>query len=647
MGRDSNGNYTLPPGINPVVAGTVITDTWGNATLADVAASLTNSLSRDGRGGMTAPLRLADGTLAANGVGFANESNTGFYRAAGGNLRLSILGADRMIATAAGIAFPDVPTAPTAPTADNTTKLATTEYVERAGALKADLDSPTFTGTPTAPTAPPLTAGAQLATTTYADAAVDVALAAVDVALAAVDLQKADIDSPAFTGTPTAPTQLPTDDSTRLATTAFVVQQAFSAALPTQAGNAGKYLGTDGLSVNWTKLPENFQIGDAVVTTRDLLPPLWLPANGTTHLQSSYAALFAEIGLLNAWNPGAVISPPLLATTSAGAGTCFSWSSTGDYVAFSAGALQLAAYSYAASALTLLTTATPSTNVFGVALSKDGEYLAYGVDTPGPVKLRVQQRTGTTYAHIPDPVSSISGVANNICWNPAGTHLAIVTDESPFLHLYKIAAGLLVKLAAPAVPITALARRVAWSPDGAFLAVGSNTPSNSLRVYSVSGDVFTATPTIAGIPLAAVTGLTFFADNNVALHSGNTLYTITRSGTTFTLAGSQPLSTVTSIAADKTGTVLVYSGASTGAPLFYLSGVTWTPLPPPVGLISTTYRSGAFSPTEDILMMPTPTGATTFTTIRGYAYNPATEFQTPSAVPQGVGLNTFVKANDT
>ena len=51
MPRDAGGNYTLPGG-NPVVTGTVITSTWANPTMSDIANEITNSLSRNGQGGM-------------------------------------------------------------------------------------------------------------------------------------------------------------------------------------------------------------------------------------------------------------------------------------------------------------------------------------------------------------------------------------------------------------------------------------------------------------------------------------------------------------------------------------------------------------------------------------------------------------------
>lgn len=62
---------------------------------------------------------------------------------------------------------------------------------------------------------------------------------------------KAPTASPTFTGSPTAPTQTAGDNSTKLATTAYVDQRAFSAAVPTQSGNAGKWLYTDGTNASW------------------------------------------------------------------------------------------------------------------------------------------------------------------------------------------------------------------------------------------------------------------------------------------------------------------------------------------------------------------------------------------------------------
>jgi len=83
------------------------------------------------------------------------------------------------------------------------------------GAAGAPINSPHFTGIPTAPTAAALTDNTQLATTAYTDSAVAVETAA------RVAAGYAPLVSPAFTGTPTAPTKAPLTDNTDIATTAY------------------------------------------------------------------------------------------------------------------------------------------------------------------------------------------------------------------------------------------------------------------------------------------------------------------------------------------------------------------------------------------------------------------------------------------
>lgn len=56
MARNAAGIYTLP--LPPAVPDTFITAEWANATMNDIAATLTASLDREGRGSMNSPLRL-------------------------------------------------------------------------------------------------------------------------------------------------------------------------------------------------------------------------------------------------------------------------------------------------------------------------------------------------------------------------------------------------------------------------------------------------------------------------------------------------------------------------------------------------------------------------------------------------------------
>jgi hypothetical protein len=60
----------------------------------DIAQTLEESLDRDGNGGMRAPFQFADGSEGSPGATWINEPTTGFYRAAIGDLRVTILGSD-------------------------------------------------------------------------------------------------------------------------------------------------------------------------------------------------------------------------------------------------------------------------------------------------------------------------------------------------------------------------------------------------------------------------------------------------------------------------------------------------------------------------------------------------------------------------
>jgi hypothetical protein len=117
-----------------------------------------------------------------------------------------------------------------------TTALGYTPVNPTALSSYAPLASPAFTGTPTAITASPGTNTTQLATTAFVTAAVSAASSGVvsfNTRTGAITLQSSDVTaalgytpaniaSPAFTGTPTAPTPAQFNNSTDVATTAFV-----------------------------------------------------------------------------------------------------------------------------------------------------------------------------------------------------------------------------------------------------------------------------------------------------------------------------------------------------------------------------------------------------------------------------------------
>lgn len=121
--------------------------------------------------------------------------------------------------------FTGDPQAPTPAPGDNDNSLATTAFVTAAVAAGgfAPLASPVFTGNPQGPTPAPGDNSTSLATTAYVQNELTLLLApSVAFCTAVGACGYALLVSPAFTGTPIAPTAAPGDSSASIATTAFV-----------------------------------------------------------------------------------------------------------------------------------------------------------------------------------------------------------------------------------------------------------------------------------------------------------------------------------------------------------------------------------------------------------------------------------------
>jgi hypothetical protein len=67
---------------------------------------------------------------------------------------------------------------------------------------------------------------------------------------------KVGANNAALTGIPTAPTAVSGTNTTQIATTEFVQHAAFNASLPSQTGNAGKFVTTDGTNASWDDVPK-------------------------------------------------------------------------------------------------------------------------------------------------------------------------------------------------------------------------------------------------------------------------------------------------------------------------------------------------------------------------------------------------------
>ena len=85
--RDNSGNFSYA--VTPTRAGNVVTtltpisSAWANQSFLDVKLALTDSLSRTGKGGMSAPLSLYDSGGDTLDLYWAGASTTGLYHSSG------------------------------------------------------------------------------------------------------------------------------------------------------------------------------------------------------------------------------------------------------------------------------------------------------------------------------------------------------------------------------------------------------------------------------------------------------------------------------------------------------------------------------------------------------------------------------------
>ncbi|MCA1859319.1 tail fiber domain-containing protein [Janthinobacterium sp. HSC-3S05] len=149
MPRNGTGSYLLPSGINPVTDGTVISASWANPTLTDIALAITGSLPRDGQAPMLGPLKLADGSVSSPGISWNSDGATGLFRPATATLGFTAGGIEQARFTAGNLLLGS-----TTNTGEKLQVTGATKFVGPlavSGALTAG-STAAFTGVVTAPT---------------------------------------------------------------------------------------------------------------------------------------------------------------------------------------------------------------------------------------------------------------------------------------------------------------------------------------------------------------------------------------------------------------------------------------------------------------------------------------------------------------
>jgi hypothetical protein len=89
------------------VTGTPISSSVTNSNNSDIIDMLTDSIARDGQGGMQGPFKLADGTQALPALAFVADTNTGIYRPGADTLGMVAGGVVAASITATGTSFPE------------------------------------------------------------------------------------------------------------------------------------------------------------------------------------------------------------------------------------------------------------------------------------------------------------------------------------------------------------------------------------------------------------------------------------------------------------------------------------------------------------------------------------------------------------
>jgi len=249
MSRNGSGVYsaTVTGGAYPASSGTLIEATKFNTLIADVETAMTQSVSKDGQTAMTGNLPMGSNKVTgmANGSSATDAANVSQVQSgvvqwcgtAGGTAdALTLTPAPALAAYAAGVTLKFKSGA-----SPNTG--AATVNVSSIGAIAIQLNGAA------------LAAGDIEADQWYQIVLSDASTAQLS-KIGNIDT----FTSPAFTGTPTAPTAAEDTNTTQLATTAFVLAQAASqaemeaASSTTQFATAGNTNWHPGVAKCWAKV---------------------------------------------------------------------------------------------------------------------------------------------------------------------------------------------------------------------------------------------------------------------------------------------------------------------------------------------------------------------------------------------------------
>lgn len=269
MSLDGNGSYSPPAPQFPAIPNTIIYADDFNQIILDIATAISTAIFRDGQAAFTANQSMGGNKLTNLATGVNPQDAVNF---------LQVFTDPVFVATTlqgfkiTGSMFQALMTTINL-VASGTITLTGTTLLDMSASGQVKLPANTSIGPISASelaTLDGLTASTAELNVLDGITASTAELNLLDgVTVSTADLNsvvdRAPINSPAFTGIPTAPTAAVGTNTNQVATMAALISQAFAATLPNQAGNAGKFVTTDGTNAFWTNVLQSPLIALSVI----------------------------------------------------------------------------------------------------------------------------------------------------------------------------------------------------------------------------------------------------------------------------------------------------------------------------------------------------------------------------------------------
>jgi 6-phosphogluconolactonase (cycloisomerase 2 family) len=368
-------------------------------------------------------------------------------------------------------------------------------------ANKAPIESPIFTGAPKAPTPAPLDNSTKIATTEYVEAAVISGISG-GATYDAVSVNNLIVPSHSFSN----PVKLPDPSVLPAVSTTILFKNAWS--------SNGRFLS---VAHNLTPFITIYE-RDGTTFTK-LADPGTLPTGGGR--ANAWAPDARFLSVAHATTPFVTIyerdgttftklaDPSVLPTSTA---VSVAWSSNGRFLSVGYGTTPFVNI-YERNKTTFTKLADPAVLppgvANGVAWSSDGRFLSVAhATTPF---ITIYERNGTTFTKLTDPSVLPASAGVSVAWSSNGRFLSVAHATTPFITIYERDGTTFTKLSDPAVLPVGAGRDVAWTSNDRFLSVGHQT-TPFITIYERDGTTFTKLSDPAVLPPNNATGVAWSTD---------------------------------------------------------------------------------------------------------------------------------------